>query len=144
MSAGRKRRAAIEDADVVQTEEAALEDVHPLGVLAIHPPREVDQQLVEDALEELTIADAAATLLDLVDAPARPTRAPADSRRRAPTRTPAAARSGCMYHSRSSRISWSLANSESTSASATQWNARSHAAYHGYSHLSGIEMTSEL
>ena len=25
-----------------------------------------------------------------------------------------------------------------------QWKARSHAAYHGYSHLSGIEMTSAL
>jgi hypothetical protein len=24
------------------------------------------------------------------------------------------------------------------------WNARSHAAYHGYSHLSGIEMTSRV
>ena len=49
-----------------------------------------------------------------------------------------------MYHSRSISISCSLANSGSTSASGTQWNARSHAAYHGYSHLSGMEMTSAL
>ena len=41
-------------------------------------------------------------------------------------------------------MSCSLAKSGSTSASGTQWNARSHAAYHGYSHLSGIEMTSSL
>ena len=41
-------------------------------------------------------------------------------------------------------MSCSLAKSGSTSASGTQWNARSHAAYHGYSHLSGIEMTSAL
>ena len=32
----------------------------------------------------------------------------------------------------------------STMASATVWNARSHEAYHGYSHVSGIEMTSSL
>ena len=41
-------------------------------------------------------------------------------------------------------MSCSLAKSGSTSASGRQWNARSHAAYHGYSHLSGIEMTSAL
>ena len=49
-----------------------------------------------------------------------------------------------MYHSRSISTSCSLANSESTSASGTQWNARSHAAYQGYSHLSGMEITSAL
>ena len=37
-----------------------------------------------------------------------------------------------------------MANSGSTSASDIVWNARSHAAYHGYSHLSGIEMMSAL
>src|ERR1700759_1910588 len=51
---------------------------------------------------------------------------------------------GWTYHSRQSRMSWDLANSGSTCASATQWKARSQAAYHGYSHLSGIEMTSLL
>ena len=51
---------------------------------------------------------------------------------------------GCMYHSRHSRSSWSLANSGSMWAMATQWKARSHAAYHGYSHGSGIEITSWL
>ena len=37
-----------------------------------------------------------------------------------------------------------MAKSKSTSASETVWKARSHAAYHGYSHLSGIEMMSAL
>src|SRR5881394_1476843 len=37
-----------------------------------------------------------------------------------------------------------LPKSASTSVSASTWKARSQAAYHGYSHLSGIEMTSEL
>ena len=49
-----------------------------------------------------------------------------------------------MYHSRVSSTSCSLANSASISASGMQWNARSQAAYHGYSHLSGIEMMSAL
>ena len=50
---------------------------------------------------------------------------------------------GCWNHSRQSRISWYLANAGSTCASATQWKARSHAANHGYSHLSGIDMMSK-
>ena len=70
-------RAAIEHADVVEAEKSALEDVHALGVLAVHPPGEVEQQLVEDALEERAVAGAAALLVDLVDAPARPRRGPA-------------------------------------------------------------------
>ncbi len=48
----------------------------------------------------------------------------------------------CWNHSRHSRISWYLANAGSTWARATQWNAMSHAANHGYSHLSGIDMMS--
>src|SRR4029077_17253668 len=45
----------IEGADVVEAQEPALEDVVALGVLAIHPPREIDEQLVEDAGEELEV-----------------------------------------------------------------------------------------
>src|SRR4030095_767991 len=37
-----------------------------------------------------------------------------------------------------------LANSGSTIESGKVWKARSHAAYHGYSHLSGMEMMSSL
>ena len=58
VAAGRQRRAAVEDADVVQPEEAALEDVAAVGVLAVDPPGEVEQQLVEDAFEEATVGDA--------------------------------------------------------------------------------------
>ena len=46
-----------------------------------------------------------------------------------------------MYVSRSMSSSCSRAKSGSTAASAMQWNAKSHAAYHGYSHLSGMEIT---
>ena len=51
---------------------------------------------------------------------------------------------GCMYHSRHMSSSCSLAKAGSTRARATQWNARSQAANHGYSHLSGMDRTSAL
>ncbi len=47
-----KGGAAVEDADVVEAEEAALEDVLVARVLAVHPPREGQEELVKDALEE--------------------------------------------------------------------------------------------
>ena len=52
MAARGKQRRTIEGPDVVEAQEPALEDVVALGVLAIDPPREVDEQLVEDAGEE--------------------------------------------------------------------------------------------
>ena len=55
----------IEEADVVEAEEASLEDVVPELVLAVHPPVEVEEQLVEDALEEDTVEAAGLVLLDL-------------------------------------------------------------------------------
>ena len=53
VAAGRQRRAAVEDADIVEPEKPALEDVAALGVLAVHPPGEIQHQLVEDAFEEM-------------------------------------------------------------------------------------------
>ena len=50
ISAGGQRRAPVEDADVVQPEKSALEDIAAFGIFAIHPPGEVEHQLVEDAL----------------------------------------------------------------------------------------------
>ena len=47
---------AVEHADVVHAEEAALEDVLPVGVLVVHPPGEIDHQLVEDPFEEDEVA----------------------------------------------------------------------------------------
>src|SRR6516162_1357531 len=43
MAAGRQRSRSVEYADVVETKETALENVHALGVLTIHPPGEVQQ-----------------------------------------------------------------------------------------------------
>src|SRR5437867_9346208 len=55
VAARRQRRAAIEDADVVESQKSALKDVLTFGVLAIHPPCEVQHELVEHALEEFKI-----------------------------------------------------------------------------------------
>mmetsp|Transcript_68389 Transcript_68389/g.191670 ORF Transcript_68389/g.191670 Transcript_68389/m.191670 type:complete len:223 (+) Transcript_68389:945-1613(+) len=51
---------------------------------------------------------------------------------------------GCMYHSRVMRRNCPLAKWLSTSASGRQWKAKSHVAYQGNSHLSGIEMMSQF
>ncbi len=50
--------AAVDDGDVVEAEEAAFEDVDALAVDLVHPPREVDQQLVKALLEELAVGAA--------------------------------------------------------------------------------------
>ena len=47
--------AAIEHADVVQAEEAPLKRVAALGVLAVDPPGEVEQQLVKDLFEKVGV-----------------------------------------------------------------------------------------
>ena len=58
----------VEDADVVHPEEAALEEVGPVGVLAVEPPREVEEQLGEDADEEAVVPRA----VEDVDVPRGP------------------------------------------------------------------------
>ena len=59
MAAGRQRRAAVEDADIVEPEKPSLEEVPAVAVLAIHPASEVRGQLAEDPLEELEVGLAA-------------------------------------------------------------------------------------
>src|SRR5436190_1134571 len=71
MSAVGQWPAAIEHTDVVEAEETARENVATARVLAVHPPREIEQQLLERAREEASIARAGRTGL-LVDAPHRP------------------------------------------------------------------------
>ena len=60
---GRQRRAAIEDANVVEAQEAALEKVLAEPVLAVGPPCEIQRELGEDACQELQIRFAAERLL---------------------------------------------------------------------------------
>ncbi len=57
-ASGRQRRAAIEDADVVETQEAAGEDVAPRRVLAVDPPVEIQHQPLERALQEPQVGPA--------------------------------------------------------------------------------------
>src|SRR6266404_2885152 len=71
-SSRRKRRRAVENSNVVEAEESALEDVVAFGVFTIDPPGEIQQQLVECVLEEAAVRLAANALFDLVDAPAGP------------------------------------------------------------------------
>ncbi len=94
--------------------------------------------------QEVAVAYAAALLLDLVDAPG----GPGMHRRIDIAERPLVGREAARWDACTTRASSAPAalwrTRESTSASGTQWNARSQAAYHGYSHLSGMEITSAL
>ena len=72
VATGWQRSRAVEDADVVQTEEATLKDIVAFGILAVHPPGEVQQQLLEDALQEAPISHTVDAFVDLVNAPGGP------------------------------------------------------------------------
>ena len=72
VAAGGQRGAAVEHADVVQAEEPALEHVASGRVLAVDPPREVHQQLLERALQPRHVARAALLELGLVHGQRRP------------------------------------------------------------------------
>ena len=69
--ARRQAHAAVDDTDVVESKEAALEQVVPLFVFTVHPPGEVEQELVEDPGQEVAVAFAGASLLFLIDRPGR-------------------------------------------------------------------------
>ena len=70
--AGGQHRAAVEHADVVHSQEPALEHVVALFVLAIDPPGEVQQQLVKHPFQKRAIRGAGHAAVDLVDAPRGP------------------------------------------------------------------------
>src|SRR5215211_5981677 len=63
---------AIEDTDVVETEKAALKNIHSVCVFAIDPPREIQQQLLKHPLEEDCVAHATSLFFNLVNAPRSP------------------------------------------------------------------------
>ena len=71
VAAGGQRGAAIEDADVVQAEEAALEHVLAEAVLAVDPPGEVQHELVEDRLQEVDVRLTTPALLGAIQEQAR-------------------------------------------------------------------------
>ena len=73
----RKRLAAVEDADVVQTEKAALKDVSSLGILAIHPPGEIQQQFLKNPLKKFAVGLGRGAFFRLCKRAMPPMRAPA-------------------------------------------------------------------
>src|SRR5205823_12778176 len=62
----------IEDADVVEPEKPAFKNIVVAGVLAIDPPREIQEQLMENAFQKVDIALSCGATLDVVHAPCRP------------------------------------------------------------------------
>ena len=140
MPAGGQRRRAVEHPDIVEAEEAALEDVLALGVLAVDPPGEVEEQLVEDALQELRGRPARDLPVDLVDAPGRPRVHGRVDVARTPTHRRGSGRWGACTTRAGSRTAGTWRSRGRRRASGMQWKARSQAANQGYSHLSGMEM----
>src|SRR5205814_2836064 len=62
-AAGGQLRAAVEDADVVETQKAAGEDVAPGGVLTIDPPVEVQHQALKRAFQKSQVGPAQRSLV---------------------------------------------------------------------------------
>src|SRR5271166_6531892 len=69
---GWQRRAAVKDADIVQTEEATFKQIFAKAVFAVHPPTEVQHQLRKRPPEELEVALAFEGLLRAVQENRRP------------------------------------------------------------------------
>src|SRR6185503_15716503 len=67
-----QRRTAIEDADVVHSEKAAMENVHAVGVFTIDPPGEIQQQLLKHSLQKNCVTHTTTFLFDLVNTPGGP------------------------------------------------------------------------
>ena len=67
VSARRQLSAPVEYADVVEPQKTALEDVVALGVLAVHPPRKVQEQFVEDPLQEQDVSLSFHPFFEMID-----------------------------------------------------------------------------
>ena len=128
----------VDGADIVQPEEAALEQVAARPVFQVDPPGEVDEELVEDTGEEVEVA----TAVDGEDFERRPRL----HGRVDVAEVPLVGGQGAVgvlepFTAKEDQLV--LGEAGSTWANATQWKAMSHAAYQGYSHLSGIDMMSK-
>src|SRR6267378_6078805 len=67
-----KRRGAVEDCDVVETEESTLKNIRAVRILAVHPPGKIEEQFVKHFFEKSAIGEATHAPLDFVDAPSSP------------------------------------------------------------------------
>ena len=134
--------AAVQHGDVVQPEEAALEDVVAFAVDLVDPPGEVDQQLVEAASPGSRGRPCRARIaIHVVDPPD----GPGVDRRIEVGELPLVGRESGRWGAGTARTAAPRAGPWRTwgrpARAATQWNARSQAANQGYSHLSGSVMT---
>src|SRR5205807_8130328 len=59
---------AVKRTDIVQSEESAFEYIVALRILAVYPPREIEQQLLEYPLQKSPVPAAVHLFFDLVDA----------------------------------------------------------------------------
>src|SRR5262249_5935941 len=66
IAAGRQRRTAVENADIVQSQKSALEKIAPGRIFAIDPTGEIQQQLPEGILEKLDVFVSAELFVDAV------------------------------------------------------------------------------
>ena len=57
-AAGGERAGAVENGDVIQAKKAAAEDVAAAGVLAVPPPGEIEQELMERLFQEVAVGHA--------------------------------------------------------------------------------------
>src|SRR6516225_318530 len=72
MAAGRQRRAAVEDADIIVSEKPAFEEASSEAVFAIDPPAKVRGEPAEHSLQEVEIGSAAQRLLHAEEEDRRP------------------------------------------------------------------------
>src|SRR5215471_15870428 len=72
MTACGKGSRAVKNADVVEAEETALEDVGAVRIFSIDPPGKVQQQFVKNLFEEGAIGDTADAAFDFINAPGGP------------------------------------------------------------------------
>src|SRR5271156_5983601 len=70
--AGGKFFAAVNNGDVVESEKAAFENIQSLAIDLVHPPGEIDQQLMKTLFQEFLIRNAGTFFFHLVNAPAGP------------------------------------------------------------------------
>ena len=72
VTSGGKRCRTVKDADVIESQKAALKNIRAVGILTVHPPSKIQEQLVKHFFQETTVGHAAHAPLDLVDAPRSP------------------------------------------------------------------------
>ena len=72
VSAGWQGSGSVKHSDIVKTQKAALENIGAVRIFPIHPPCEIQEQLVKDFFEEPAIGDASNAPFDFINAPRSP------------------------------------------------------------------------